>query len=156
MPFSFGAASAAQLATVDPLLEKVCRRAIVLSTIDFSVLEGRRSVLRQHELYAQGRDAAAMHKAGIFDVPANPGKPIVTWTLNSRHFPDPKTGLGNAVDLCPSPVDFNNMAKYHAIRDVMYKAGADLGVPIRWGGDWDGDGVTEKGETDFGHFEIKR
>lgn len=156
MPFSFGANSNLQLGTVDPKLAGVCRRAITICKIDFSVLEGRRSVSRQHELYAQGRTAAQLHAAGVFDVPANPGKSIDTWTLNSRHFPDPKTGLGNAVDLCPSPVDFGNMDKYHEIRDAMYQAGKGLGVPIRWGGDWDGDGVTEKGETDFGHFEIKR
>jgi len=156
MGFSFGQNSSNQLATVDPALQAVCRRAIQISPIDFSVLEGRRSITRQHELYAQGRDAAALHKAGVFDVPANPGKPIVTWTLNSRHFPDPKTGLGNAVDLCPSPVDFNDMAKYRQIRDAMYEAANLLGTPVRWGGDWDGDGVTEKGETDFGHFELKR
>ena len=35
------------------------------------------------------------------------------------------------------------------------QASRELGVPIRWGADWDMDGLPrEKGETDSPHFEL--
>ena len=37
----------------------------------------------------------------------------------------------------------------------MMRAARELKVPIRWGADWDRDGIPrEKGETDSPHFEL--
>lgn len=138
--YNLGVKSRNRLQGVHPTLIKVVELAIQSTAQDFSVLEGVRSKLRQHELYAQGRTA--------------PG-PIVTWTLNSNHFRNAKTGFGHAVDLIPYPLDWNDLAKFDAIAKAMFEAADYLGVAIRWGADWDRDGKPrERGETDSPHFEL--
>lgn len=141
MTYALGPQSRARLQGVHPDLVKVVQRAIELTDQDFMVLEGVRTPARQKELYAQGRTA--------------PG-PKVTWTLNSNHFVNPKTGFGHAVDLVPFPVDWSH-AKLDVVSKAMFAAAWELGVPIRWGADWDRDGKPrEKGETDSPHFELHR
>lgn len=134
MGFVLGSRSLDRLKGVDPRLVNVVKLAISLSEIDFSVLEGVRTLARQRELYAQGR--------------TKPGK-IVTWTMKSRHIE------GKAVDLIPYPIDWNDLVKFNKIAAAMFRAAKQLGVKIRWGADWDGDGKPrEKGETDSPHFEL--
>lgn len=132
--FKLGKRSEERLVGVDARLVAVVRRAIELSTVDFTVLEGVRTIARQKELYAQGRTA--------------PGK-IVTWTMKSKHID------GLAVDLVPFPVDWNDVGKFMAISRAMFAAASELGVNIRWGANWDGDDKPfEKGEYDSPHFEL--
>ena len=141
MTYALGPQSRARLQGVHPDLVKVVERAIELTDQDFMVLEGVRTPARQKELYAQGRTA--------------PG-PKVTWTLNSNHFINPKTGFGHAVDLVPFPVDWSH-TKLDVVSKAMFAAASELGIPIRWGADWDRDGKPrEKGETDSPHFELHR
>ena len=134
MGFKLGKTSLARLQGVDETLVNVVKRAIEISEVDFSVLEGVRTLERQRELYEQGRTA--------------PGK-IVTWTMKSRHIE------GKAVDLVPYPLDWNDLDKFNKIKDAMFQAAKELDVNLRWGADWDGDGnYREKGEYDSPHFEI--
>jgi peptidoglycan L-alanyl-D-glutamate endopeptidase CwlK len=141
MTYALGPQSRARLQGVHPDLVKVVERAIELTDQDFMVLEGVRTPARQKELYAQGRTAPV---------------PKVTWTLNSNHFINPKTGFGHAVDLVPFPVDWSH-TKLDVVSKAMFAAAWELGVPIRWGADWDRDGKPrEKGETDSPHFELHR
>lgn len=139
MTYKLSAQSLGRLAGVDPRLVQVVQRAIQLSDQDFMVLCGVRTRREQSELYAQGR--------------TKPG-PVVTWTLQSRHLPA-ADGYGKAVDLVPYPVDWNDLAKFDAISRAMFKAADELNVAIRWGADWDRNGIArEKGETDSPHFEL--
>ena len=132
--FKLGDKSMARLDGVDVRMVAVVKRAIQLSEVDFSVLEGLRSKSRQAELYAQGRTA--------------PGK-IVTWTMTSKHI------VGTAVDLVPYPLDWNDLKKFDAIAKAMFAAAKELNVNIRWGADWNQNGKPrEKGETDSPHFEL--
>ena len=134
MGFVLGKTSLARLKGVDECLVKVVKRAIEISEIDFTVMEGVRTLDRQRELYAQGRTA--------------PGK-IVTWTMKSRHIE------GKAVDLVPYPLDWNDIEKFNKIKDAMFQAAREQDVNLRWGADWDGDGkYREKGEYDSPHFEL--
>lgn len=156
MSYTLGQKSLAQLATVDEKMQRVVKRAIELTGQDFTVLEGVRTKQRQYELFAKGRSIAELRKAGVpSSVLAQPGEKKVTWTLNSKHFAPVEGQPGRAVDLAPFPIDWTSMAKFTAIKEAMFKAAAELGVRIRWGGDWDGDGKTEHGEDDFGHFELR-
>lgn len=139
MPYQLGARSRANLAGVHPDLVRVVERAIELTEQDFAVIEGVRTPERQRQLYAQGRTA--------------PGQ-VVTWTMHSRHFAGPD-GYGRAVDVVPWPVDWSSTAKFDAIAQAMRAAAAELGVPIRWGADWDQDGTPrERGESDSPHWEM--
>ena len=139
MTFKLGPASRKKLEGIHPDLASVVTRAIQLTTQDFSVTCGVRTLAEQKELYAQGR--------------TKPGQ-IVTWTLKSRHLPA-ADGLGRAVDLAPYPIDWNDLSKFDAIAKAMFDASKELGIPIRWGADWDQDGnPRERGETDSPHFEL--
>lgn len=139
MSFKFGSTSKKRLEGVHPRLRRVIERAIEISAIDFSVLEGVRSPARQRELYAQGR--------------TKPGK-IVTWTLNSNHFRK-ADGFGHAVDLVPYPVDWEDTKKFDEIAAAVFQAADELGERVRWGADWDEDGKPrERGESDSPHFEL--
>lgn len=141
MGYALSARSRGNLRGVHPDLVRVVERAIEITGQDFMVLEGVRTPERQAELYAQGR--------------TRPG-PIVTWTLDSRHFAK-ADGYGHAVDLVPWPVDWSTPAKFDAIAAAMFEAARELGVGLRWGADWDEDGnPRERGESDSPHFELAR
>ncbi|PNM24255.1 peptidase M15 [Yersinia enterocolitica] len=130
--FRFSQRSEGNLKGVNADLVKVVRRALELSTVDFIVIEGIRTVARQQQLYAQGRTTE--------------GK-IVTWTMKSKHID------GNAVDLLPV-TGWDNLASFKAVSKAIFQAASELGVKITWGADWNGNGIQEKGETDSPHFEI--
>jgi hypothetical protein len=66
--FTFSERSLNNLKGVHPKLVAVVHRALELSTIDFTVIEGVRSQERQNELWAQGR--------------TKPG-PVVTWVQSA-------------------------------------------------------------------------
>ena len=137
MAFKFSKVFETRLQGVKPRLASVVRRALEISAVDFMVVEGLRTIERQRELYAQGR--------------TKPGNKV-TWALHSKHLE------GNAVDLAPfvnGKVDWNNLKNFDAIAKAMLQASRELSVPIRWGADWDMDGIPrEKGETDSPHFEL--
>ncbi len=101
-------------------LVRVVRRALELSPVDFTVIEGLRTPERQAELMKQG----------------------FTRTLKSRHI------IGQAVDIVPLPVDWNNPAPFRLVAEAMKKSAAELGVKITWGGDF-------KTFKDLPHYQIE-
>jgi peptidoglycan L-alanyl-D-glutamate endopeptidase CwlK len=85
-------------------------RAIATTDIDFTVLEGLRSLERQKKLVASGASK----------------------TMRSRHL------TGHAVDIAPL-VDGKvswDWPIYHRLAPTIKKAAQDVGVKIEWGGDW--------------------
>lgn len=91
-------------------LVEVVKRAIEITEVDFTVLEGVRSKTRQEQLV----------KAGA------------SQTMRSRHL------TGHAVDLgayVAGQVRWD-WPLYYKIADAVKKAAAELNVPIEWGGDW--------------------
>lgn len=134
-----------RLQGVHPDLTRIVVDAARLLPFEILVVEGVRSLERQQELYAQGR--------------TKPGK-VVTWTMDSRHRVQ-KCGFGCAVDLAPiksdGKVDWDDVKKFLAIGKAMMTAAMRLGLEVRWGYDWDGDGITqERGEYDGPHFELPK
>lgn len=145
MAYALGERSLKNLHGVHPKMVSVVVRALgILSDSrgpDIFVNEGVRTPARQKELYAQGR--------------TKPGRKV-TWTLKSNHFVSQKTGYGHAVDIYAYPFNPNQpLATSKAIAAAMLRAAHELNIPIRWGADWDRDGVFyEKGEGDSPHFEL--
>ncbi len=110
MAFVFGRVSRERLALVHPDLQRVVRRAITLTTVDFRVLEGVRTLARQKALMAAGASR----------------------TLNSRHL------TGHAVDLgalINGQVAWD-WPLYDRIAKAMKEAAKAEGIPLEWGGDW--------------------
>lgn len=108
--YSLGPRSKMRLNGVHPDLVKVVERAIQISTVDFTVLEGLRTPQRQRALY----DAGASQ------------------TLNSRHITGHAVDLGAWVD---DQVDWS-WPLYIQIAKAMKMAAQELGVPIVCGIDW--------------------
>ena len=128
---------------VNPSLVKVVERAIELTEQDFLVLEGVRSKEQCYINYGKGRTVAQCSAKGVPTKYAQPSLSKVTWLNNplaSKHV------TGNAVDLVPSPVDWNTISKFTTISKAMKQAAKELGVDLEWGGDW-----TKK---DYPHFEL--
>ena len=150
--FKFGATSLKRLEGINPRLRKVVDRALEIAEEDFMVIEGLRTKEQAWANWGKGRTAAQCQAAGVPTKYAKPSAAKVTWLknpLNSKHI------SGNAVDLAPSPLDWNDLKRFDKMASAMFKASAELQIPIRWGADWDDDGVfREKGETDSPHFEL--
>jgi peptidoglycan LD-endopeptidase CwlK len=111
--FTFGAASLKELKGVHPDLVAVVKRAIAISSQDFAVHDGMRSVAEQQKLVSSG----------------------ASQTMDSRHI------SGHAVDLVPY-VNGKLRWEWppiHVIADAMRVAAHERGTPLRWGGAWDVD-----------------
>lgn len=128
MTYTLGKRSLDRLLGVNPDLVRVVKRAIELTEHDFSVIEGVRTVETQRAYVAKG----------------------VSKTMNSRHI------TGHAVDLYPvgRPTPWD---KCPVVAAAMLAAAKELGVAIRWGGDWNMNGRSDDEKFyDGPHFELLR
>ena len=93
-----------------PDLIKVVKRAIELTTVDFTVGETLRTVERQKELVAKG----------------------ASQTMKSRHL------TGHAIDLyaLKNGGVVWELPLYKEIAKAMLQAAKELGVDLEWGGNW--------------------
>lgn len=165
MTHVLGKASLARLEGLHPDLKRVIMLAIVLSEIDFTIIEGVRTTEQCYINFGKGRTAALCVARGCPAKYAQPNAAKVTWLghpLSSDHHAK-SDGFGHAVDIYPYPVNLVLGAKpkefeplFDKIATAMFKAAKQLGVLIRWGADWDQDNMPrERGETDNPHFELK-
>jgi peptidoglycan LD-endopeptidase CwlK len=110
MTFNLSPRSLEKMRGVHPDLIQVVKLAITLTTVDFAVTEGLRTLERQKELYNKGASR----------------------TLKSRHL------TGHAVDLVAyigTEVRWD-WPLFHKLADAMKAAAKELNVAIVWGGDW--------------------
>jgi len=110
MTYILGKKSRDRLVGVHPDLVRVVQRAIEITTCDFAVVEGVRSLARQEQLVRAG----------------------ASQTTKSRHL------TGHAVDIgayVNGSVRWD-WPLYDQLAVAMKKAAAELSVPLEWGGDW--------------------
>ena len=108
MSYKLGTRSLQSLSGVHPDMVAVVKRAIEITGVDFTVIEGIRNINRQRELFKAGKST----------------------TMNSRHI------TGHAVDMVPWPVDWNDLERFEVMSEAMKTAAEELEIPIVWGGDW--------------------
>ena len=112
MSFHLSTRSLSKLEGVHPDLVAVVKRCIKITKIDFTVLEGLRTMERQKMLYTTGAST----------------------TLNSRHL------TSHAVDI--APYIFGEVSwhwnHHHRLAEWMKAAAEDMEADIAWGGDWKG------------------
>lgn len=107
------------------LFEEVCK------THDCTILEGHRDKKRQDEAFRSG--------------------------LSKLKFPASKHNRypSHAVDVIPYPIDFSDVKGIYAFGWFVIAKAKEMGIKIRWGGDWDGDGDTKDQKfNDLVHFEL--
>jgi peptidoglycan L-alanyl-D-glutamate endopeptidase CwlK len=139
MAIVLGQRSLSRLEGVHPDLVRVVKKAAAMSSLDFTVLEGLRSLGLQKQLVADGASK----------------------TMNSRHL------TGHAVDLAPmvrGTIRWD-WPLYHQLADIMRSASISENVPIRWGGTWKllsaisgpiTPKVLSRSFPDGPHFELPR
>lgn len=145
MHFRLSKRSLDTLATVHADMQRVVQRAIHLTTVDFVVVQGRRTWDEQARLYGKGRTYAQMIAVGLPGVYAQPHLAKVTWTMRSNHL------SGRAVDLAAyvnGEITWDTSKGYYQVIAHAMKAAAGIeNVRIVWGGDW-------VGKKDYPHFEL--
>ena len=112
-----------KLKGVHNVLTGIIHEAAIRCDIPFTVIEGLRTAARQAQLVKSGASK----------------------TSNSRHL------TGHAVDVA-AWIDGKiswNWPHYEVIARAIKQAGAELGVPVEWGGDW-------KSFKDGPHFQLPR
>lgn len=111
MSFSFSTRSLSNLEGVHPDLVRVMHRALAITKVDFTVVEGLRTLERQKWLFANGKSK----------------------TMKSRHL------NGHAVDIYPyvnGKVVTTDWKWFNELAVYVKKAAEDEGVDLEWGGDW--------------------
>lgn len=146
--FSFSNTSLTRLQTCHPDIQKVICRAMEITTMDFMVLEGERTKEQAYINWGKGRTVQQLAVKGVPAKYAQPSLKKVTWLsnpLNSKHIKQ-KDGYAHAIDLCPYPIDWNNIADFKKLGEIVLQAAKDVGVKLTWGGTWE--------SPDFPHYEI--
>jgi peptidoglycan L-alanyl-D-glutamate endopeptidase CwlK len=127
MSFQLSPRSLQRLEGVHPKLVNVVKAAIAISKVDFTVIEGVRSLEKQREYFLAGKSR----------------------TMKSKHL------TGHAVDLAPI-VDIDGDGRseltwqeihFLPFNDAMVQAATNLGITVDWGGRW-------ASFKDCPHFEI--
>lgn len=126
----FGQISKTRLESCHPDLQRLFRA--VVRGFDCIVLCGHRTKEQQAAAFARGNSR-------------------VKWP-HSKHNNQPSL----AVDVAPYPIDWSDTHRFYFFGGYV-KAIADvLDIPLRWGGDWDGDTeVKDQHFMDLVHFELR-
>ena len=125
----FGSRSRQRLDTCDERLQKVFER--VVEEIDCTILEGERGEERQNFLYDSGQSKLRYP--------------------NGKHNSSPSL----AVDVAPWPIDWEDKERFVLFAGFVLGVAKEMGIKLRWGGDWDQDWTTKDTKFfDGPHFEL--
>ena len=127
--YKFGKRSKSRLKGIDPRLREVLDELIKI--MDVTIIEGVRSTEKQQEYFKKGKSKIdGIKKKGQHQI-------------------------GKAVDLAPYPIDWNDRDRFYYMGGMLRGIAHEMGVKIRWGGDWDGDGeIKDNSFDDLVHVEL--
>lgn len=118
-----------RLATCDERLQRVFNKVIEFE--DCSILCGHRGQAEQDEALRTGKSKLGWPKSNHNALPSR------------------------AVDVAPYPIDWSDPDRFRLFAGKVLGIAAMLGIPLRWGGDWDGDGTNrDQSFHDLPHFEL--
>jgi peptidoglycan L-alanyl-D-glutamate endopeptidase CwlK len=126
---SFSKRSSNNLDSCDWDLQRLFRR--VVKKFDCTVIVGHRTEEAQDEAFRTGH--------------------------SKKEWPDSKhnTHPSIAVDVAPYPIDWNDRERFSLFAGYVLGVASEMGINIRWGGDWDRDTqVKDNTFDDLVHFEI--
>ena len=126
----FGRTSLKRLNTCDEDLQALFKE--VVKYFDCSVIEGHRNEARQNKAFEDGNSKVKFPKG--------------------RHNSKPS----KAVDVVPYPVDWEDRERMTYFAGFVKGIASQMGIPIRWGGDWNGNNdLKDNNFDDLPHFELK-
>ena len=105
--------------------------AVDADGFDLTVIEGHRTQEKQDEYFRTGKSK-------------------LKWP-NGKHCSVPS----RAVDIMPNPINWNDRPGIEAFAKVVLAKADELGISIRWGGDWNENGRSDDEKFfDGPHFEL--
>ena len=126
----FGSRSKKRLATCDDRLQDLFKE--VVKHFDCSVIQGHRGKADQNKAFDEGRSKLRYPDGNHNAVPSK------------------------AVDVAPYPIDWSDRDRFHYFSGFVLGIASQMGLKIRWGGDWDRDTqVKDNKFDDLPHFEIR-
>ena len=126
----FGRASRKRLDTCDEDL--IFLFETVVKYFDCSVLEGHRGKRLQNKYFKQGKSKLKYPEGN------HNKKPSI------------------AVDVVPYPIDWDDRERMTYFAGFVKGVAAILGLPIRWGGDWNSNNdLKDNNFDDLPHFELR-
>lgn len=138
--FIFGENSSKHLSQVHPDLRAIAELALSWGIMDFTIYTSIRPKGEQNRAYMMGDSK-------------------VQWP-NSKHNILKPEDLSDAMDIAPYINGNISWETSHCIflAGIMSAAAAELGIGMRWGGDWDMDGepITDQSFNDLVHFERRK
>lgn len=126
----FGSRSKKRLATCDDRLQDLFKE--VVKHFDCSVIQGYRGKADQNKAFDEGRSKLRYP--------------------HGKHNASPS----KAVDVAPYPINWSDRDRFHYFGGFVLGIASQMGLKIRWGGDWDRDTeVKDNRFDDLPHFEIR-
>ena len=127
----FGKTSKRRLSTCEKDLQLLFGE--VVKGFDCSIVCGHRGEEAQNEAFEKGNSQAKYP--------------------NGRHNANPS----RAVDVAPYPIDWNDRERFTYFAGYVMGIASQMGIGLRWGGDWDGDTELKDNKfDDLVHFELKK
>jgi hypothetical protein len=128
--YKFSEFSKNRLAQCDPKLQMLFEK--VIEQVDCMVLCGHRGKEAQNNAYDEGRSTLRFPE--------------------SKHNKKPS----KAVDVAPYPLDWNDLSRFYFFAGHVKAIAHQMGIKIRWGGDWDSDNsFKDQNFHDLPHFELR-
>jgi peptidoglycan L-alanyl-D-glutamate endopeptidase CwlK len=126
----FGRASKKRLKTCDEDLVFLFEE--VVKYFDCTVLEGHRGKRLQNKYFKEGKSKLKFP--------------------DGNHNKKPST----AIDVVPYPIDWKDRERMTYFAGYVKGIAMMLGIPIRWGGDWNGNNdLKDNNFDDLPHFELR-
>ena len=125
----FSETSKRRLLTCDVRIQRVFNE--VIKVFDCTVLEGYRPEALQNQYYIEGKSKVQY-----------PG---------GKH----NTSPSMAIDAMPYPVDWEDLNRICYFAGFVMATAASMGIPLRWGKDWDRDtDLNDQKFKDGPHYEL--
>ena len=126
----FGRRSRKNLETCHEDLQELFNE--VIKFFDCTVIQGHRGKEEQNKYFDEGKSKVKYP--------------------NGRHNANPS----NAVDVVPYPIDWKDTDRMYYFAGFVKGIAYKMGIPIRWGGDWNGNNdLKDNNFDDLPHFELK-
>lgn len=134
MAFQYGAKSQAKLDTLDDDLRAVAELVMSWQIYDLTIVWGHRGEEAQEDAFRSGNSSKRWPESKHNELPSR------------------------ALDFAPwvdGSIPWKDTHAFAVLGGLFIAAGAVLGIPIRYGGDWDMDGeTTDQRLMDWGHVEL--
>ncbi|MCK5600424.1 M15 family peptidase [Candidatus Pacearchaeota archaeon] len=146
MTFNFGKTSTERLLTCYRDIQAIMHEAIARSDVDISVVCGQRGEEDQEEAFADGNSKAHYGESPHNVEPKSFAVDVIPWAEGK--------GQWNNEEL------FNRIAVHILAANKKLLEEGIVSVQLRWGNDWDGDGIPvdkdpDERFKDMPHWEIK-